>query len=51
MERFDLTDARAFGFLTRLSQDNHVKLRVVAQRVLDDTLERRPRTVPASSGG
>ena len=41
MERFDLTDARAFGFLTRLSQDNNVKLRVVAQRVLDDTLERR----------
>ncbi len=36
MERFGLTDARAFSFLTRLSQDTNVKLRVVAQRLLDD---------------
>ena len=41
MERFGLTDARAFGFLTRLSQDTNVKLRVVAQRLLDDTASRR----------
>ena len=40
MERFDLTDARAFGFLSRLSQDNNVKLRVVAQRLLDETKSR-----------
>jgi len=40
MERFDLTDARAFGFLSRLSQDNNVKLRVVAQQLLDETKSR-----------
>lgn len=34
MERFDLDDARAFGFLTRISQDNNIKLRVVAERLL-----------------
>lgn len=34
MERFGLDDARAFGFLARLSQDNNVKLRVVAERML-----------------
>ncbi|HXH77531.1 GAF and ANTAR domain-containing protein [Nocardioides sp.] len=36
MERFDLSDARAFSFLTRLSQDTNVKLRVLAQRLLDE---------------
>ena len=37
MERFGLDEARAFGFLARLSQDNNVKLRVVAQRLLEET--------------
>jgi len=37
MERFDLDEARAFGFLARLSQDNNVKLRDVAVRLLEET--------------
>ena len=44
MERFDLDDARAFSFLTRLSQDNNVKLRVVAERMLADRDADRPST-------
>lgn len=45
MERYDLTDARAFGFLTRLSQDTNVKLKVIAQRLLDE------RNSQADAGG
>jgi len=37
MERFGLDEARAFGFLARLSQDNNVKLRNVAERLLAET--------------
>ena len=37
MERFSLDEARAFGFLARLSQDNNIKLRVVAERLLAET--------------
>jgi hypothetical protein len=37
MERFGLDEARAFGFLARLSQDNNIKLRVVAERLLEET--------------
>ena len=44
MERFDLDEARAFSFLTRLSQDNNVKLRVVAERLLADRDADRPST-------
>lgn len=39
MERYGLNEARAFGFLSRLSQDNNVKLRVIAQRLLDNAVE------------
>lgn len=39
MERFDLDEARAFGFLARISQDNNVKLREVATRLLEETRE------------
>lgn len=42
MERFGLDDARAFAFLTRLSQDNNIKLRVIAERLLDE-VNSRPR--------
>jgi GAF domain-containing protein len=35
MERFDLTDDQAFAVLRRYSQDNNVKLRDVAQRLID----------------
>jgi GAF domain-containing protein len=34
MERFDLTDDQAFAVLRRYSQDNNVKLRDVAQRLI-----------------
>jgi hypothetical protein len=34
MERYNLTDDRAFAFLTRLSQDGNVKLREVARRLI-----------------
>lgn len=34
MERFQVDDARAFGFLTRLSNQENVKLRLVAERLL-----------------
>lgn len=34
MARFDLDEARAFSFLTRISQDTNVKLRTIAERLL-----------------
>ena len=37
MERYKLDDARAFGFLTRLSSHANIKLRVVAQRLVEET--------------
>lgn len=40
MERFDLDDARAFAFLTRLSQDNNIKVRVIAERMLNEANRR-----------
>lgn len=42
MERFDLDEARAFGFLTRLSQDTNVKLRALAERLLAEPGKGRP---------
>lgn len=41
MERFDLPEERAFAFMTRLSNDRNVKLRVIAQEIIDDREERR----------
>jgi hypothetical protein len=40
MERFALDDARAFAFLTRLSQDNNIKIRVIAERLLEEVNQR-----------
>jgi AmiR/NasT family two-component response regulator len=37
MERYRLSDDRAFAFLTRLSQDGNVKLRLVAERLIATT--------------
>ncbi|WP_165554099.1 GAF and ANTAR domain-containing protein [Kribbella capetownensis] len=37
MERYKLRDDRAFAFLTRLSQDGNVKLRLVAERLIAST--------------
>jgi len=41
MERFDLPEDRAFAFLARLSSDRNVKLRLVAQEILDDRSDRQ----------
>lgn len=35
MERYQVDDARAFGFLTRLSNQENLKLRLVAERLLE----------------
>lgn len=37
MERYQLTDERAFAFLTRLSQHRNVKLRLVAEELVAET--------------
>jgi GAF domain-containing protein len=39
MERYGLTDDRAFAFLARLSQNRNVKLRLVAQEIVAATEE------------
>ena len=36
MERYDLDDARAFGFLTRLSSHENVKLRTIAEQLVTE---------------
>ncbi|MEV6282108.1 GAF and ANTAR domain-containing protein [Kribbella sp. NPDC051770] len=36
MERYQLNDERAFAFLTRLSQDNNIKLRNVAEEIVKE---------------
>jgi hypothetical protein len=36
MERYNMDDARAFGFLARLSQTSNTKLNVVAERLVTD---------------
>jgi AmiR/NasT family two-component response regulator len=35
MERYGLPDHRAFALLTRLSQERYVKLRQIAQEIVD----------------
>jgi AmiR/NasT family two-component response regulator len=37
MERFGLDEARAFAFLTRLSSTENLKLRIVAERLIEAT--------------
>lgn len=37
MERYQLDDARAFGFLARLSSHENIKLRVIAQRLVEES--------------
>jgi GAF domain-containing protein len=39
MERYHVNRHQAFAFLTRNSQDRNIKVRVLAQQVIDDTLE------------
>ena len=40
MERYDLSDERAFAFLTRLSQYRNVKLRLVAEELVAEVEQR-----------
>lgn len=40
MERYRLDEQRAFAFLARLSQNRNVKLRVIAQEVVDEMVGR-----------
>jgi GAF domain-containing protein len=42
MERYKLNDQRAFAFLQRLSSHRNVKLRLVAQEIVDATTKDRP---------
>ena len=44
MERYGLTEQRAFAFLTRLSQHGNIKLRTVAQEIADSTEEQATTT-------
>ncbi len=39
MERYSVDEARAFGFLTRLSNNENLKLRLVAERLLQAGVE------------
>ena len=39
MERYDIDEARAFGFLARLSSHENLKLRLVAERLIRNTDE------------
>lgn len=45
MERFGIDEQQAFGVLRRLSQDGNVKLKVIAQRVVEEQAEARRSTV------
>jgi hypothetical protein len=40
MERYTLNDERAFAFLTRLSQDHNIKLRRVAEEIVNELDQR-----------
>lgn len=40
MERYELTDERAFAFLTRMSQHRNIKLRVIAEELVAEVEER-----------
>lgn len=48
MERYQLNDERAFAFLTRLSQHRNVKLRVVAEELVQELAGKSEK---AASGG
>ena len=42
MERYGINRDQAFGFLVRNSNDRNVKLRMLAQQVVDGTFESTP---------
>jgi ANTAR domain/GAF domain len=43
MVRYDIDRHRAFAFLTRTSQTRNIKIRILAQQVIDGTFESTPR--------
>lgn len=49
MERYGIDRHRAFAFLTRSSQNRNIKVRTLAQRVIDGTFESTPTENTASS--
>lgn len=54
MERYELTDERAFAFLARLSSHRNLKLRQVAREVVEETRARvgsRPTALPRRPRG
>jgi hypothetical protein len=50
MERYALTDDRAFAFLTRLSQNRNVKLRMLAQEIIAASEDRGEDGEPPALG-
>ena len=42
MERYSMDRQQAFAFLSRTSQNRNIKVRVLAQRVIDDTFQSTP---------
>ena len=54
MERYDLTEERAFAFLVRVSQTSNIKLRTIAQEVVEragDREEGRLSPISGTEGG
>jgi hypothetical protein len=49
MERYGLSEQRAFAFLARLSQDSNIKLRVLAQKLIQASDEKLAHGAPAAS--
>ncbi|HEX8488697.1 MAG TPA: GAF and ANTAR domain-containing protein [Propionibacteriaceae bacterium] len=49
MERYQMPEQRAFAFLTRVSQDRNVKLRHIADQLIDATAPARPTPAAASA--
>jgi hypothetical protein len=48
MERYEIPEQRAFAFLTRMSQDRNVKLRHIADQLIEATASTRPTSAAAS---
>jgi AmiR/NasT family two-component response regulator len=48
MERYQLTEERAFAFLARVSQTRNVKLHTVADEIVAETEQRSPEPRPES---
>jgi DNA-binding NarL/FixJ family response regulator len=51
MQKYEIDEDRAFQFLVRMSSHGGVKLRTVAQRVVDSANQRRPDEAPHPTSG